>query len=68
MNEIQINTILNGTPSYMIGTEIIEYANVYVMTFDKDGKEYTINAVFDTETDVKALVVANSDDIIINKL
>ena len=70
MTDIKINiqSILKDTPSYMVGEEVIEYASVYVASFTQDNKNYTINAVFDTDTEVKELVIANDDDIIINEI
>lgn len=70
MTDIKINiqSILTATPSYMVGEEVIEYASVYVASFTQDNKNYTINAVFDTDTEVKELVIANDDDIIINEI
>jgi len=70
MTDIKINiqSILKSTPSYMVGKEVIEYASVYVASFTQDDKNYTINAVFDTDTEVKELVIANDDDIIVNEI
>ena len=70
MTDIKINiqSILKDTPSYMVGEEVIEYASVYVASFTQDNKNYTINAVFDMDTEVKELVIANADDIIVNEI
>jgi hypothetical protein len=70
MTDIKINiqSILKDTPSYMVGEEVIEYASVYVASFTQGNKNYTINAVFDTDTEVKELVIANDDDIIVNEI
>ena len=70
MTDIKINiqSILKNTPSYMVGEEVIEYASVYVASFTQDNKNYTINAVFDMDTEVKELVIANDDDIIVNEI
>lgn len=70
MTDIKINiqSILKDTPSYMVGEEVIEYASVYVASFTQDNKNYTINAVFDFDTEVKELVIANDDDIIVNEI
>lgn len=70
MTDIKINiqSILKDTPSYMVGEEVIEYASVYVASFTQDNKNYTINAVFDMDTEVKELVIANDDDIIVNEI
>jgi hypothetical protein len=66
--KINVQSILKATPSYMVGEEVIEYASVYVASFTQDGKDYTINAVFDLDTEVKELVIANDDDIIVNEI
>ena len=66
--EVDIQTILNGTPTYMIGEPVVNYASVFVGEFDANGKTYTLNAVFDLETEVKELVVADENDNIVSTL
>ena len=66
--EIDIKTILNGTPTYMIGQDINQYANVIVGEIEIENMIYTVNAVFDLETEIKTLVIANDEDIILGGL
>ena len=66
--EIDIKTILNGTPTYMIGQDINQYANVIVGEIEIENIFYTVNAVFDLETEIKTLVIANDEDIILGGL
>lgn len=65
--EIDIQTIFNETPLYMVGHEITDYASVFVCQVIIDGTHHTLNAVFDMGTDTKTLVVADYNDIIINQ-
>lgn len=66
--EIDIKTILNGTPSYMIGQDINQYANVIVGEIEIKNIIYTVNAVFDIDTDVKTLVITDINDIILGDI
>lgn len=66
--EVDIKTILNGTPTYMIGQDINQYANVIVGEIEIENIFYTVNAVFDLETETKTLVIANDEDIILGGL
>lgn len=66
--EMDVQTMLNGAPTCMVGHSIYEYASVYVATFHVGKKEYTINAVFDLDTEIKELVICDSSETIINKI
>ena len=66
--EIDIKTILNGMPSYMIGQDINQYANVIVGEIEIKNIIYTVNAVFDIDTDVKTLVITDINDIILGDI
>lgn len=66
--EMDVQTILNGAPTCMVGHSIYAYESVYIATFHVGKKEYTINAVFDLDTGIKELVICDSLDTIINKI
>lgn len=64
-----ISEILNTTPAYYAGHKLTEYASVYVATFFVPFRNYTINAIFDIESDDKRLVIADDEtDVIVCKL
>ena len=52
----------------MIGQDINQYANVIVGEIEIENMIYTVNAVFDLETEIKTLVIANDEDIILGGL
>lgn len=62
-----VQEIFEDTPAYMVGHEITDYASVFVCQLVIGDTHHTLNAVFDTENDVRALVIADYNDIIINK-
>lgn len=66
--DIDIKVILNGTPTYLVGENILNYASVVVGDFYVGGNVYTVNALFDMDTEVKELVITDSNDIIINTI
>lgn len=66
--EIDIRTILNGTATYLVGQDISNYRSVIISDFEVLGKTYTVNAVFDLETEVQQPVVTDENDIIINEI
>lgn len=66
--EIDVKTILNGTPTYMIGQDINQYANVVVGEIEIEHVIYTVNAVFDIDTDVKILVITDTNDTILGEI
>lgn len=66
--EIDIRTILNGTATYLVGQDILNYRSVIIGDFEVLGKKYTVNAVFDLETEVQQPVVTDENGIIINEI
>lgn len=66
--EIDIRTILNGTATYLVGQDISNYRSVIIGDFEVLGKKYTVNAVFDLETEVQQPVITDENDIIINEI
>ena len=66
--EIDVKTILNGTPTYMIGQDINQYANIIVGEIEIENTIYTVNAVFDIDTDVKTLVITDTNDTILGEI
>ena len=66
--DIDIKVILNGTPTYLVGECILNYASVVVGDFYVGGNVYTVNALFDMDTEVKELVITDSNDTIINTI
>lgn len=66
--EIDIRTILNGTATYLVGQDILNYRSVIIGDFEVLGKTYTVNAVFDLETEVQQPVVTDENGIIINEI
>lgn len=66
--EIDIKNILNKTPTYMIGQDINQYANVIVGEVNIENIIYIVYAVFDIDTDVKTLVITDTNDTILGEI
>lgn len=66
--DIDIRTMLNGTPTHLVGKDIYNYDSVIVADFVVDGKVYTVNTVFELDNGIKEPVITNADGIIINKI
>lgn len=66
--DFDIDEILRETPAAFVGRPLYELCSIYVATFHVGDDEYTLQAVFDLESDTQALVVANADETIINKI
>lgn len=66
--DVNVREILDNTPKYLVGKEIVNYASVPIACFDMDGRCYTVNGLFDLDTEVKIPVIADEYEIIINKI
>lgn len=66
--DIDIRTILNGTPTYLVGKDIYNYDSVIIADFTVMDDIYTVNAVVDLDNGVKEPVITNADGIIINTI
>jgi hypothetical protein len=65
---MDIETILARTPAEWVGHDAYEFACVSVGEFVADGRTYTIQAIFDLDTDIKDLAICDDSRQIINAL
>lgn len=61
-----IYAIIDEMPAGFAGHKLTEYKTEWVANFHHWGRLYTINAVFDLERDISAIVVADKNGVIVN--
>lgn len=61
-----IYAIIDEMPAGFTGHKLTEYKTEWVANFHHLGRLYTINAVFDLEHDISAIVIADKDGKIVN--
>lgn len=61
-----IDAIINEMPAGFTGHKLTEYKTEWVANFHYLGRLYTINAVFDLERDISAIVIADENGEIVN--
>lgn len=63
-----IYEIIDGMPAGFAGHNLTEYKTEWVANFHHLGRLYTINAVFDLERDISAIVIADKNGVIVNNI
>ena len=61
-----IYAIIDEMPAGFAGHKLTEFKTEWVANFHHFGRLYTIDAVFDLERDISAIVIADKNGVIVN--